>query len=318
MRPAAAGPRRSIPATGRWPASAELARECEAAGLAFIGPPAEVLEAIGSRRAARALVSAAGLPVLPATAVPMHSLAERRVDVQVLADAHGNVVQLGERTCSIQHEHEPLIDESPAPGLDPALREAVLQSGVDAARALGYRSAGTVAGVIAGGEFHFVELHPLGQVAHSMSELVTGVDILREQLAVAAGLELSITQPDVWVRGHAIACRITAEDAAKGFMPAVGEITRYHEPGGHFVRVDSAVRNGPRLDDDPTIATLIVWDRDRDAATRRMLRALDDYEIEGPQTLLPFHRALLHTPEWASADDCHELIADGRWLTHMP
>ena len=248
--------------------------------------------------------------------VERHFHGARHVEVQVLADAHGNVVHLGERACSIRRESQTLVDESPAPGLDPALRERVVQIGVDAARAVGYRSAGTVEGLIADGEFYFVELNTRGLMAQSVNEMVTAVDVVREQLLVAAGRPLSFTQADVWVRGHAIECRIKAQDASGGFTPAAGEITRYHEPLGHFVRVESGVEDGWRVppDDDPTIARLIVWDRDRESATRRMLRALDDYEIEGLETLLPFHRALLDTPQWASPDTCLDLITDRAWL----
>ena len=135
-------------------------------------------------------------------------------------------------------------------------------------------------------------------------------------MLVAAGRPLSFTQADVWIRGHAIECRINAEDPSSGFTPVAGEITRYREPVGHFVRVESGVEDGSRVppDYDPMIARLIVWDRNRESATRRMLRALDEYEIEGLETLLPFHRALLHTPQWANPDASLDVITDRAWL----
>jgi acetyl/propionyl-CoA carboxylase alpha subunit len=154
------------------------------------------------------------------------------------------------------------------------------------------------------------------QVEHSVTEMVTGIDIVREQVAIAAGEPLSVSQEDVVLRGHAIECRINAEDASKGFAPAPGEIGRYREPGGPFVRVDSGVAEGsPVLPYyDPMVAKLIVWDRDRESATRRMLRALREYEIEGLRTLLPFHTALLQTEQWANGQTCSDLVADRAWL----
>ena len=222
----------------------------------------------------------------------------RHVEVQVLADAHGNVVHLGERDCSVQRRHQKLIEESPAPGIDAALREKIARIGVDAARAVGYRSAGTIEGLLSeDGEFFFLEMNTRVQVEHCVTEMVTGLDIVREQILIAAGEPLSFTQDDMTFSGHAIECRINAEDAAKNFIPAPGAITAYKEPAGHFVRVDSGVEDGSQVLPyyDPMIAKVIVWDRDRESATRRMLRALHEYEIEGLKTLLPFHqRAAAH------------------------
>ena len=223
---------------------------------------------------------------------------------------------LGERACSIRRERQTLVEESPAPGLDPALRERVAQIGVDAARAVGYRSAGTVEGLIADGEFDFVDLDPRGLVAHSVNEMVTAMDIVREQVLVAAGYSALARRPTSGSAATRSSRRHHAEDAASGFTPAAGEITGYHEPFGHFVRVESGVEDGSRVppDYDPMIARLIVWDRNRESATRRMRRALDEYEIEGLKTLLPFHRALLDTPQWASRDTCLDVVADRTWL----
>jgi acetyl/propionyl-CoA carboxylase alpha subunit len=241
----------------------------------------------------------------------------RHVEVQVLADGHGNVVHLGERDCSIQRRHQKLIEESPAPAVDAALRERIGAIATEAARAVGYRGAGTVEGLLSpDGEYFFLEMNTRVQVEHCVTEAVTGIDIVREQLRVAAGRPLSVTQPDVVLRGHAIECRINAEDAAKNFAPGPGTIGAYREPGGPFVRVDSGVEAGTVVSPyyDPMLAKLIVWDVDRASATARMLRALDEYEIDGLATLLPFHRTLLRTAEWAAGETCRNLVADRAWL----
>src|SRR5947208_8546667 len=221
----------------------------------------------------------------------------RHVEVQVLADSHGNVIHLGERDCSVQRRHQKLIEESPAPAVDDALRERIGSIGTEAARAVGYRSAGTVEGLLADGEYFFLEMNTRVQVEHCVTEMTTGIDIVREQIRIAAGEKLSIAQEDVSLRGHAIECRINAEDASKNFAPAPGTIGGYREPAGPGVRVDSGVTAGSEITPmyDPLVAKLIVWDVDRAAATRRMLRALDEYEITELRTLIPFHQALLAT-----------------------
>src|SRR5213596_1796492 len=217
----------------------------------------------------------------------------RHVEVQVLADKHGNVVHLFERDCSVQRRHQKLIEESPAPAVDPELRERIGTIGIEAARAVGYRSAGTVEGLLQDGEYFFLEMNTRVQVEHCVTEMVTGVDIVREQIRIAAGEELSFGQDDVRLHGHAIECRINAEDAAKNFAPAPGTVAHYREPSGPGVRVDSGVVSGTEITPlyDPMVAKLIVWDADRERATRRMARALEEYEIEGVKTLIPFHKA---------------------------
>jgi acetyl-CoA/propionyl-CoA carboxylase biotin carboxyl carrier protein len=243
----------------------------------------------------------------------------RHVEVQVLADQHGNVVHLFERDCSVQRRHQKLIEESPAPAVDPDLRERIGAIGVDAARAVGYRSAGTVEGLLQDGEYFFLEMNTRVQVEHCVTEMVTGIDIVREQVKVAAGEPLAFVQEDVVIRGHAIECRINAEDAAKNFAPAPGRIGSYREPAGPFVRVDSGVEEGYEVLPlyDPMIAKLIVWDVDRQASTRRMLRALGEYEIEGVKTLIPFHRALLASEQWARGETCRDLVEDRQWLGRL-
>jgi acetyl-CoA/propionyl-CoA carboxylase biotin carboxyl carrier protein len=240
----------------------------------------------------------------------------RHVEVQVLADRHGNVVHLGERDCSVQRRHQKLIEESPAPAVDEALRARIGEIGVEAARAVGYVGAGTIEGLLADGAYFFLEMNTRVQVEHCVTEMVTGIDIVREGILAAAGEPLSISQDDVVLSGHAIECRINAEDASRRFTPAPGQITSYREPAGPGVRVDSGVGPGSEVTPmyDPMVAKLIVWDRDREHATRRMLRALGEYEIGGLKTLIPFHTALLATEQWARGGTCRDLIEDREWL----
>ncbi len=242
----------------------------------------------------------------------------RHIEVQILADTHGNTIHLGERDCSIQRRHQKLIEESPAAEwvVDEALREKIGKIGVDAAKAVDYVGAGTVEGLLQDGEYFFLEMNTRVQVEHCVTEMTTGIDIVREGIRAAAGEPLSITQDQVEMRGHAIECRINAENAAKNFAPAPGKIGRYVEPSGPGVRVDSGVGENGEVTPmyDPMVAKLIVWDVDRERATARMLRALDEYEIEGLTTLIPFHSALLATEQWQKADTCRELTEDKQWL----
>ena len=235
----------------------------------------------------------------------------RHVEVQVLADGHGNAVHLGERDCTIQRRHQKLIEETPSPAVDDELRERIGRIAVDAARAAGYRSAGTIEGLLsAEGDYYFMEMNTRIQVEHTVTEAVTGIDLVREQLRIAAGEPLSVTQEEIRFGGHAIECRINAEDVAAGFMPAPGTITVYREPAGPGVRVDSGVAAGSEISPlyDPMIAKLIVHDVDRESARRRMLRALDEFELGGVKTLLGFHRALLRHPCFVEGGTCHGLV----------
>ena len=232
----------------------------------------------------------------------------RHVEVQVLADAHGNVVHLGERDCTIQRRHQKLVEETPSPAVDDELRARIGKIAVDAARAAGYRSAGTIEGLLVpDGSYYFMEMNTRIQVEHTVTEEVTGLDLVREQVLIALGQPLSVRQEDVVLRGHAIECRINAEDVSRGFLPAPGRITRYREPSGPGVRVDSGVVEGSEISRlyDPMIAKLIVRDVDREHARRRMLRALEEFEIGGVKTLLGFHRALLEHPCFVEAATCH-------------
>jgi acetyl-CoA/propionyl-CoA carboxylase biotin carboxyl carrier protein len=243
----------------------------------------------------------------------------RHVEVQVLADSHGTVIHLGERDCSIQRRHQKVIEEAPAPHVDDEMRERIGKIATDAAAAVGYRSAGTVEGLQAGEDYFFLEMNTRVQVEHCVTEMVTGVDIVREQIRIAAGEELSIAQDDVELHGHAIECRINAEAAHKNFAPAPGTITSYREPAGPGVRVDSGVEAGSEVTPlyDPMVAKLIVWDADREHATARMLRALGEYEIGGLVTLVPFHRAILATDQWQRGETCRDLLEDKDWLKKL-
>ena len=245
----------------------------------------------------------------------------RHVEVQVLADAYGNVVHLGERDCSVQRRHQKLIEESPAPPwiVDEALRERIGKAATDAARAVEYRGAGTVEGLLVGGEYYFLEMNTRVQVEHCVTEMTTGVDIVKTGIRVAAGEPLPLRQEDVVLRGHAIECRINAEDASRGFLPAPGRIASYREPSGPGVRVDSGVHAGSAISPnyDPMVAKLIVWDSDRAAATQRMRRALREFEITGLTTLIGFHERLLATEQWARGETCRDLLEDREWLASI-
>ncbi len=249
----------------------------------------------------------------------------RHVEVQVLADRHGNVIHLGERDCSIQRRHQKVIEESPAPEwvVDPQIRERIGKIGVDAAKAVNYVGAGTIEGLFATNqdqagepEYFFLEMNTRVQVEHCVTEMTTGIDIVKEGIRAAAGEELAYAQEDIELRGHAIECRINAEDASKNFAPAPGKIGAYREPTGPGVRVDSGVEAHGEVSPmyDPMVAKLIVWDADREQATQRMLRALDEYEIEDLKTLIPFHKALLATEDWKRGSTCKELLEDKKWL----
>jgi acetyl-CoA/propionyl-CoA carboxylase biotin carboxyl carrier protein len=275
-------------------------------GMKLVEGPAEAERAVDSARRE-------GLKYFAdeAVYVERYLVDPRHVEVQVLADAHGNVVHLGERDCTIQRRHQKLVEETPSPSVDEALRERIGAIAVDAARAAGYRSAGTIEGLLtAEGDYFFMEMNTRIQVEHTVTELVTGLDLVREQVSIAAGEPLSFTQSDVVLRGHAIECRINAEDVTSGFLPAPGAVTAYREPAGPGVRVDSGVRAGDEISGlyDPMIAKLIVHDTDRERARLRMLRALDEFVIEGVPTLLGFHRALLREPCFVAGGTCAGIV----------
>jgi len=240
----------------------------------------------------------------------------RHVEVQVVADEHGNVIHLGERDCSVQRRHQKIIEEAPAPEVDAALRERIGAIAVNAARSIGYTSVGTIEGLLVDGEFYFLEMNTRLQVEHPVTELVTGIDLVRTQIEIAQGAPLPWKQDEIAFSGCAIECRINAEDAAKGFMPRPGTIATYREPAGPGIRVDSGVEAGSVVSAfyDPLLAKLVVWDTDRAGATKKMLRALSEFEISGIKTLIPFHRAFLSTTEWETGGTGQTLLADKAFL----
>ncbi|SHL90304.1 acetyl-CoA carboxylase biotin carboxylase subunit [Vreelandella subglaciescola] len=218
----------------------------------------------------------------------------RHVEVQVLADGQGNAIHLFDRDCSLQRRHQKVLEEAPAPGIDPAAREKVLTACRDACIDINYRGAGTFEFLYEDGEFFFIEMNTRVQVEHPVTEMVTGVDIVKEQLRIAAGMPLSITQDDVKINGHSFECRINAEDA-RTFMPSPGKITLYHPPGGLGVRMDSHLYTGYTVPPhyDSLIGKLITWGEDRDIALTRMRNALDELLVEGIKTNIDLHKDLV-------------------------
>ena len=362
------------PGYGFLAENAPFGRACAEAGIVFIGPPPEAIDAMGSKIGARQLMHAAGVPIVPGVRDEVATLAKaktiakdigypvavkaaaggggkgfrvaltpgdlkdafegarresekffadsvvylerylpdpRHVEIQILADGHGNAVYLGERDCSVQRRHQKLIEETPSPVVSPDLRKRMGEASVRAAEAVGYRSAGTCEYLVSGEDFFFLEMNTRIQVEHTVTEMVTGVDLIREMVRIAAGEPMSIRQKDIKPRGHSFECRINAEDAANRFLPSPGLITAYREPTGPGIRVDSGVQAGSVIAEiyDPMVAKLIVWDVDRESARRRMLRALDEYVVEGPKTLIPFHKWLLNQQEFIDGGALHAELA---------
>ena len=355
------------PGYGFLSENAGFAEACRAAGLTFIGPPPEVISALGRKDAARELAEQADVPVLrsyradevPEDVFPVlvkaasggggkgmrivrapseltEALASaereaesafgdgtvlverylehgRHVEVQILADGHGSVVHLGERDCSVQRRHQKVVEESPAPTISPALRERLLDAAVRLCREVGYVNAGTVEFIVSGEEFFFLEVNTRLQVEHSVTELVTGLDLVELQIRIARGERLPqlSARPD----GHAVEVRVYAEDAAHGFLPQAGTAETVRWPvGTAALRVDTALRGGGEVTAhyDPMVAKVTAHGVDREDARRKLLRALEDTEISGLTTNLPFLRTLLGSAEFADAG------IDTSWLDTHP
>jgi len=356
------------PGYGFLAENARFAKACFDAGIVFIGPPAEAIEMMGDKMAARKAMLAADVPVVPGTEEPvereeqaiktakeigfpilikaaaggggkgMRIVAEeseiksgirgarseagsafgddriyiekylarpRHIEIQVIADAHGNCVYLGERECSIQRRHQKVIEEAPSPLVDETMRKKMGQAAVAAAKAAGYVNAGTVE-FLADQEknFYFLEMNTRLQVEHPVTEMITGIDLAVEQIRVAFGENLSFVQEDIKIRGHAVECRIYAEDPSSGFLPSTGPLRGYQEPAGPGIRVDSGVYEGAEISVyyDPMISKLLSFGKDRKQAITRMLRALEEYRISGVITNIEFHKDILVHPEFVAGN----------------
>ncbi|MBO9316896.1 MAG: acetyl-CoA carboxylase biotin carboxylase subunit, partial [Chloroflexus sp.] len=355
------------PGYGFLAENANFVRAVTAAGLIFIGPPAEAMERMGGKTAARREATAAGVPVVPGVLEPVTSAAEvrslgkefgypiaikavgggggrglrvvrspaevdeafasarreaevafkngelyvekyldnpRHIEIQILADQYGNAVALGERDCSVQRRHQKLIEECPSPALTPELRAEMGAAAVRLAKAVGYVSAGTLEFLYQDGRYYFLEMNTRIQVEHTVTEMVYGVDLVAAQIRIAQGEKLWLRQEELTPRGHAIECRINAEDPLQNFRPALGTIGEYREPVGLGVRVDSGVRAYYTVPShyDSLLAKLITWGSNRQEAIARMRRALAEYRIEGVTTIIPFHRAALEHPVFVAGE----------------
>ncbi|MFC2018255.1 ATP-grasp domain-containing protein, partial [Chloroflexota bacterium] len=228
----------------------------------------------------------------------------RHIEIQIMGDSQGNVIHFGERDCSIQRRYQKLIEEAPSPALTPELRKEMGEKAVRAAKWVNYEGAGTIEFLFSEGKFYFLEANTRIQVEHPVTEMVTGVDLVKEQILVASGQPLSISQDEVKMNGWAIECRINAEDPLRNFASSPGKITGYRSPGGFGIRLDSGVHNRHVIPSfyDPMIAKLIAWGKDRDEAIRRMRRALYEYIITGVKTNIPFHKAVMENPTFISGE----------------
>lgn len=229
----------------------------------------------------------------------------RHIEIQIMADQFGQIVYLGERDCSIQRRHQKLLEEAPSPALNQNLRDQMGKAAIAAAAAVDYHGAGTVEFLLdKHGNFYFMEMNTRIQVEHPVTEMITGIDLIREQLAIASGERLSFVQDDIQMNGWAIECRVNAENPNKNFMPSPGVIKRYLPAGGIGVRIDSAVYTGYEIPPyyDSMVAKIIVWGKNRTEAIQRMKRALDEFVIEGIHTTMPFHQKLLEHEEFLSGD----------------
>jgi acetyl-CoA/propionyl-CoA carboxylase, biotin carboxylase, biotin carboxyl carrier protein len=284
-----------------WPVAIKAAAGGGGKGFRVVSGAGGVADALeGARREASAYFSSAHVYLERYLERPRH------IEIQVVGDSSGAVLSFPERDCSLQRRHQKLIEESPSPALATAMREEIMEAARRVSKQVGYRSAGTCEFLLDadGKSFYFLEMNTRLQVEHPITELVCGVDLVEAQILIAAGERVPFSQEDIELRGHAIECRINAEDAAKGFMPAPGLIGAYAEPGGPGVRVDGAAEAGARISQayDPLISKLITFGSDREQARRRMLRALDEYVVTGLETTIPFHRYMLAHDSFVSGD----------------
>jgi acetyl-CoA/propionyl-CoA carboxylase, biotin carboxylase, biotin carboxyl carrier protein len=348
------------PGYGFLAENGDFARAVVDAGLAWVGPAAEVIDSMGEKTSARRVAADAGVATVPGTDNPVTSTEEvrafagthglpvaikasaggggkgfrvvhseseiehaltgaareaqayfsspdvylerylerpRHVEVQILGDASGAVLTFPERDCSLQRRHQKLVEESPSPALEPAVRDAIMDAAAKVGKQVGYQNAGTCEFLLdsSAKTFYFLEMNTRLQVEHPVTELVTGLDLVVAQILIAAGESLGFSQEDIELNGHAIECRVNAEDPARGFMPAPGSIGAYREPAGPGIRVDSGLEAGLTIPQtyDPMIAKVIAHGANRDEARRRMLRALSEYRIGNVRTTIPFHMLML-------------------------
>lgn len=274
-------------------------------GMRIARDPGELGQALNSARSEAAASFGDGGVYIEKYLKPI-----RHVEIQVIADSHGNCIHLGERDCSVQRRHQKLIEESPSPALTEEMRQKMGHAAVLAAREINYEGAGTVEFIFTGDSFYFMEMNTRIQVEHPVTEMITGVDLIKEQIRVAQGEKLSIKQEDLQFRGHAIECRINAEDPDKNFLPSPGTIEAYITPGGPGVRVDSHCYPGYKIPPfyDSLVSKLVVWGNNREEAIQRMQRALDEYAITGIKTTIPFHQTVLAHSVFQAGDVTTDFI----------
>ncbi len=296
-----------------WPVAIKAAYGGGGRGMKVVAGPDEVEAAIESaQREALAYFGRDEIYMERYLSNPRH------VEVQIIADTHGNCLSLGTRDCSAQRRHQKLIEEAPAPGIDPEILDAMSQAAIDVAVGCDYTNAGTVEFLYEDGEFFYLEMNTRLQVEHPVSELVTGIDLVEQQIRVASGEELSFSQDDIEIRGHAIEIRINAEDPAEGaFLPSPGPITRLDSPDGFGTRFDTGYNAGDEISQfyDNLVGKLCVWGRDRDTAIRRALRALDELVIEGVATTIPADIAILEAAEFQANTHSTNWVENGLDLT---
>ena len=356
------------PGFGFLSENSEFVRRCEEAGIVFIGPKSDVIDAMGNKSQARATMMDAKVPVVPGTKEPVYDVAKakemadgigypvmikassggggkgmrvceseeefehqfnlaqresvnafgddtmyiekfivnpRHVEIQIIADNYGKVVALGDRDCSVQRNHQKMIEESPSPAINDETRKKMNEYAVLAAKTVGYTNAGTIEFIVSQtGEFYFMEMNTRIQVEHGVTEMVTGTDLIIEQIRIAMNEPLSFSQEDIAIRGHAIECRINAESPGQNFMPCPGKVEHVHLPAGNGVRVDTALYEGYNIPSqyDSMIAKIIVHASDRDAAIRKMQAALDETVIMGVETNLDFQYQIIRNPIFCAGE----------------